>query len=153
MENLVDILYCLMESAVDITEMINKGIYKRLYGDEWEARLRETLIVSVRQQLRSLGASFWVVITFTSWVVTMFSLHKRCGDILAMIISVVVALIIALPFYLWWRKHYDELIANHEYVDGRPRYKKYQKIAVLIGYLIWLTIPLDAFVVCAFLTN
>ena len=51
-----------MELGVDVSEMIRKSIYKRWYGDEWEARLKETLIRNVlaRTMLRNRpGYDYW----------------------------------------------------------------------------------------------
>ena len=58
MKYFLNILYCIMELGVDSSEMIRKGIYKRLYGDEWEARLKETLIRNIPSQLYFLGGGF-----------------------------------------------------------------------------------------------
>ena len=47
-----------MELCVDVSEMIRKGLYKRWYGDQWEARLKETLIRNVPSQLYFWGGGF-----------------------------------------------------------------------------------------------
>lgn len=153
MKYFLNILYCIMELGVDVSEMIRKGIYKRWYGDEWEARLKETLIRNVPSQLYFLAGGFWFFIIMTPIVITGRLLERYCSSNLAMIIGIAVSLITILPYYLWRRKHYDELIANHEYVDGRPRYNKFQKIAAIIGYCSLAVIPLIALVICDLLTR
>lgn len=144
-------LYCIMELSVDVSEMIRKGIYKRLYGDEWEVRLKKTLIRNVPSQLFFLGGGFWFVILLTPFTITACLLELHCGTDLAMIIGAVVSLVTISPYYLWRRKHYDELIANHEYVDGRPRYNRFPKIAAFIGYCSLFAIPMIALVTCTLL--
>ena len=140
-------LYCIMELCVDVSEMIRKGIYKRLYGNEWEARLKKTLIRNVPSQLYFLGGGFWFVILLTPFTIAACLLERCCGIDLAMIIGAVVSLVTVSPYYIWRRKHYDELIANHEYVTGRPRYNRFQKIAAFIGYCGLFAIPMIALVV------
>ena len=98
----------------DSSEMIRKSIYKRWYGDEWEARLKETLIRNVPSQLYLLGGGFWFVILLTPFTIAACLLERCCGIDLAMIIGAVVSLVTVSPYYLWRRKHYDELISNHE---------------------------------------
>lgn len=151
MKYFLNILYCIMELCVDSSEMIRKGIYKRLYGDEWEARLKETLIRNVPSQLYLLGGGFWFVILLTPFTIAACLLERCCGIDLAMIIGAVVSLVTVSPYYIWRRKHYDELIANHEYVTGRPRFNKFQKIAALISYCSLAVIPMIALVVCTLL--
>ena len=140
-----------MELCVDVSEMIRKGIYKRLYGDEWEVRLKKTLIRNVSSQLYFLGGGFWWIILMTPFIITAVLLERSCGTDLAMLIGAAVSLATVSPYYLWRRKHYDELIANHEYVDGRPRYNMFQKIAAFIGYCSLFAIPMIALVACSLL--
>lgn len=147
----LNMLYCIMELSVDVSEMIRKNIYKRWYGDEWEARLKATLIRNVSSQLYFLGGGFWWIILMTPFIITAALLERSCGTDLAMIIGAAVSLATVSPYYLWRRKHYDELIANHEYVAGRPRYNKFQKIAAFIGYCSLFLIPMLALVACSLL--
>ena len=140
-----------MELSVDVSEMIRKGIYKRLYGDEWEVRLQKTLIQNVPSQLYFLGGGFWFVILLTPFTITACLLELHCGINIAMLIGAAVSIITVSPYYLWRRKHYDELIANHEYVDGRPRYNRFPKIAAFIGYCSLFAIPMIALVICTLL--
>ena len=151
MKYFLNILYCIMELCVDVSEMIRKGIYKRLYGDVWEARLKESLIRNVSSQLYLLSGGFWFVILLTPFTIAACLLERCCGTDLAMIIGAVVSLVSVSPYYLWRRKHYDELIANHEYVTGRPRFNKLQKIAAFMGYCSLAVIPMIALVVCTLL--
>lgn len=151
MKYFLNMLYRIMELGIDVSEMIRKGIYKRLYGDEWEARLKETLIRNVPSQLYLLSSGFWFVILLSPFTIAACLLERCCGIDLAMIIGVVVSLAIVSPYYLWRRKHYDELIANHEYVTGRPRFNKVQKISAFIGYCCLFAIPMIALVVCTLL--
>ena len=131
--------------------MMRKGIYKRLYGDEWEVRLQKTLIRNVPSQLYFLGGGFWFVILLTPFTITACLLELHCGINIAMLIGAAVSIITVSPYYLWRRKHYDELIANHEYVDGRPRYNRFPKIAAFIGYCSLFAIPMIALVICTLL--
>lgn len=151
MKYFLNILYCIMELCVDVSEMIRKGLYKRWYGDQWEARLKETLIRNVPSQLYLLGGGFWFVILLTPFTIAACLLERCCGIDLAMIIGAVVSLVTVSPYYLWRRKHYDELISNHEYVTGRPRFNKLQKIAAFMGYCSLAVIPMIALVVCTLL--
>ena len=141
MKYFLNILYCIMELGVDSSEMIRKSIYKR-----WE-----TLIRNVPSQLYLLGGGFWFVILLTPFTIAACLLERFCGIDLAMIIGAVVSLVTVSPYYLWRRKHYDELISNHEYVTGRPRYNRFQKIAAFIGYCGLFAIPMIALVVCTLL--
>ncbi len=119
MKYFLSVLYCIMEFGVDVSEMIRKGIYKRWYGDEWEARLKETLIRNIPSQLRFLSGAFWFVFLLTPFTVTACLLELRCGINLAMIIGAVVSIIVVSPYYLWRRKHYDELIAGHDTIGSK----------------------------------
>ena len=151
MKYFLNMLYCMMELAVDVSAMIRKDIYKRRYGDVWEARLKETLVRNIPSQLFFLSGAFWFVILLTPFTITACLLEQRCGVGLAMIIGAAISLITVFPYYLWRRKHYDELIAKHEYIGGRPRYNMFQKIAVFIGYWFFMAIPMSALVVCCLL--
>ena len=151
MKYLLNMLYCILELSVDVSDMIRKGIYKRLYGDEWEVRLQKTLIRNVPSQLYFLGGGFWFVILLTPFTITACLLELHCGINIAMLIGAAVSIITVSPYYLWRRKHYDELIANHEYVDGRPRYNRFPKIAAFIGYCSLFAIPMIALVICTLL--
>ena len=151
MKYFLNIIYRIMELCIDVSEMIRKGIYKRWYGNEWEAKLKKTLIRNVPSQLYLLSAGFWFTILLTPFTITACLLELHCGINIAMLTGAAVSIITVSPYYLWRRKHYDKLIANHEYVAGRPRYNKFQKIAAFIGYCSLLVIPMITLVICTLL--